>query len=538
VAASGSDWWKHAIFYEICPRSFKDSNGDGIGDLNGITSKLDYLADIGIDAIWITPFYPSPQVDFGYDVSDYENVDPQFGTLSDFDRLLAEAHKRNIKVICDFVINHTSDQHRFFLESKSSRTSPKRDWYIWRDPKPCGGPPNNWASMFGGSAWTRDDRTAQYYYHFFYAAQPDLNWRNPAVAKAMFDSVRFWLRRGVDGFRVDAIDTLFEDPLMRDNPKTGIARPDQVSEQIHTNMLPENHSVFKQLRSVVDEFGPGRVLVGETYPPKIEDLLAYYGKVNDEFHMPFNFFLLTQSKLDANAFRVTVSELEKTLQNRPINYVLSNHDNVRAFDKFGDGRHNDEIAKLLMLMLLTLRGSPFFYYGEEIGMKTTPPERIEDVQDPIGKVFWPNNKGRDGERTPMQWTSERNAGFSTAKKSWLPVPPNAATRNVATMEADRNSILNFFRNAVRLRRDSPAILFGDYKAIGQDPNVFAYRRTGGGQEIIVALNMSDKAQTLELDIKTPLKVLLSSIPFQKPMLGVTSIQLAPFAAVMIETSKR
>jgi alpha-glucosidase len=516
-----------------------DSNGDGVGDLNGINSKLDYLADIGVDAVWITPFYPSPQVDFGYDVSDYENVDPQFGTLADFDRLVAEAHKRNIKVVCDYVINHTSNQHRFFLESRSSRDNPKRDWYVWRDPKPGGGPPNNWASLFGGSGWTLDTGRAQYYYHFFYAAQPDLNWHNPEVAKAMFDSVRFWFKRGVDGLRVDAIDTLFEDPEMRDNPTTGRGRPDGVPEQEYryTSALAENHDVFRQLRALVDEF-PGRMIVGETYPPKVDDLVAYYGRPDDEFHMPFNFFLLSQPKLDAAAFRAAVGDVERALAGRPINYVLSNHDRVRAFDKFGDGRHNDEIAKLLVLMLLTLRGAPFFYYGEEIGMKTTPPERIEDVRDPIGRVFWPKDKGRDGERTPMQWTAGRNAGFSTAAKTWLPVPPTAATRNVATETADRSSILNFFRRAARMRRGSPALLEGTYEAVGADPDVFVYRRAAGAQTVVVALNMSGAAKTVDLRGPGGLKALLSNIASGGPKVRGMRVELRPFEAVALETQAR
>jgi alpha-glucosidase len=298
--------------------------------------------------------------------------------------------------------------------------------------------------------------------------------------------------------------------------------------------------MFRQLRSVVNEFGPDRVVIGETYPPKIGDLVAYYGAKNDEFNMPFNFFLLRQPKLDAAAFRATVAELEAAVGGRPTNFVLSNHDNVRAFDKFGDGAHNDEIAKLLALMLLTLRGAPVFYYGEEIGMKTTPPERIEDVRDPIGKVFWPTDKGRDGERTPMQWTSGPNAGFSTAAKTWLPVPPTAATRNVATMSSDPNSILSFFKQATRLRRSSPALLGGTYKAIGNDPNVFAYRREGGGQVMIVALNMSGETRTFDLGREAPggLEVVLSNLVSHGSNVAGSRVQLQPFEAVVLEASHR
>ncbi|MFL5607311.1 MAG: alpha-amylase family glycosyl hydrolase, partial [Gemmatimonadaceae bacterium] len=500
---SAADWWKSAVYYELYPRSFQDTNGDGIGDLNGITAKLDYLADLGVDAIWITPFFPSPQVDFGYDVSNYEGVDPQFGTLADFDRLLAEAHKRSMKVIADFVINHTSDQHPYFIESRSSRTNPKRDWYIWRDPKPGGGPPNNWSSIFGPTAWTLDQKTGQYYYHVFYQQQPDLNWRNPAVQRAMFNSVRFWLRRGVDGFRVDAIDLLMEDPKLTDNPVTNRLREGSRTEREQimrfNDFRPENFDMFRRLRGVAEEFGPDRVLIGETYPPKVDDLRAYYGRNDDAFQLPFNFFILKADKLDASTFRQIVGETERVVRGRPTTYVLSNHDNVRAFDKFGDGRHNDEIAKQLALMLLTLRGAPFIYYGEEIGMKTTVPARLQDVRDPVGKVYWPKNKGRDGERTPMQWTGGRNAGFSSAARPWLPIPPTASTRNVEMESRDPRSVLSFYRRAIALRRASPALRDGSYTAIGNDPNVFAYRRRVAGQTMIVALNMSNAPRALDLD---------------------------------------
>ena len=542
---SAADWWKNAVYYELYPRSFYDTNGDGIGDLNGVTAKLDYLADLGVDAIWITPFFPSPQVDFGYDVSNYEGVDPQFGTLADFDRLLAEAHKRNMKVIADFVINHTSDQHPYFIESRSSRTNPKRDWYIWRDAKPGGGPPNNWSSIFGPTAWTLDPRTGQYYYHVFYAQQPDLNWRNPAVQRAMFNSVRFWLRRGVDGFRVDAIDLLMEDPRFPDNPVTNRPREGSRTEREQimkfNDFRPENFEMFRRLRSVAEEFGPDRVLIGETYPPKVDDLRAYYGRNDDAFQLPFNFFILKADKLDAATFRRIVGETERVVRGRPTTYVLSNHDNVRAFDKFGDGRHDDEIAKQLALMLLTLRGTPFIYYGEELGMKTSVPTRLEDVQDPVGKVYWPKNKGRDGERTPMQWTRGRNAGFTTAARPWLPIPPTAATRNVEAETRDPMSVLNFYRRAIALRRASPALLDGNYRAIGNDPNVFAYRRRAPGQTMIVALNMSSEPRLLDLDASdvggqdVALQEVISNqrvVPKPTPLIG--HVTLAPFEAAAFE----
>ncbi len=546
---NAADWWKHAVYYEIYPRSFFDTNRDGVGDLNGITAKLDYLADLGVDALWITPFYPSPQVDFGYDVSDYEAVDPQFGTLADFDRLVSEAHRRNIKIICDFVINHTSDQHPYFKASRSSRNNPKRDWYVWRDAKENGDPPNNWSSEFGPEAWTYDEKTKQYYYHYFYPQQPDLNWRNRQVQRAMFNAVRFWFRRGVDGFRVDAIDTLFEDSRLLDNPWTNKLREKSTTEyeqdKKYNNFQAENHEMFRRLRSVATEFGPARVLIGETYPPQIDDLRAYYGKNNDAFQLPFNFFLLRARGLDATTFRRLVADTERVVAGRPTTYVLSNHDNTRAIDKFGEGQHNDEIAKMLALMLLTLRGVPFFYYGEEIGMKTTEPARLEDVRDPVGKVYWPKYKGRDGERTPMQWTSERNAGFSLAETPWLPVPSTATTRNVETMSQDPNSIFNFYKQAIRLRRASPALLDGVYAAVGDDPYVFAYRRHAPKQTMIVALNMSNEARTLKLSPQElggegkRLRVAISNLTraAQQTVVG-GEVTLAPYeAAVFAVTGK-
>lgn len=541
-----SNWWQTAVFYEIYPRSFQDSNGDGIGDLNGITARLDYLKELGVDCLWITPFFPSPQVDFGYDVSDYEAVDSQFGTLADFDRLVSEAHRRNLKVILDFVINHTSSEHRFFKESRSSRTNPKRDWYIWRDAKPDGSEPSNWASAFGPKAWTYDEATKQYYYHFFYKEQPDLNWANREVQKAMFDALRFWLKRGVDGYRVDAMDTLFEDEALRDNPlKTTLregSKTEYEQEYKYVIRLPRNHEIYKMLRKVVNEYGADRVIIGETYPDTIAELLPFYGTNNDEYNMPFNFFLLKQNKLDAAAFRRVVEETEAVAKGRPMNYVLSNHDNQRAFDKFGNTNNsaqNDAIAKMLATLLLTLRGAPFFYYGEEIGMKTTPPTRLEDIRDPVGKVYFPKYVGRDGERTPMQWTSKPLAGFTTGRESWLPVPPEAKTRNVEAMQRDPNSILNFYKRLIALRRQSSALTNGDYASIGNDPNIFAYRRNDTKQKMIVLLNMSDQAQKMKIsdfafDAKQT-RIVLSNMMSKNAQLSESEVKLAPYEAMILET---
>ena len=540
-------WWRHAVFYEIYPRSFVDTDGDGIGDLNGITSKLDYLVDLGIDAIWITPFYPSPQIDFGYDVSDYENVDPQFGTLADFDRLITAAHKRNIKVTSDLVLNHTSDQHAYFQASRSSRNSPYRDWYIWRDPVD-GGPPNNWISAFGPRAWTFDSHTGQYYYHFFYPQQPDLNWRNPEVEEALFNSVRFWLERGVDGFRLDAINWLFEDPEFPDNPQLPTFRPgstDEHQQDLKYNRdLPETHDVLRRLRLLTDTYNKDCVLIGEVCVPTIEELLRYYGSGDNELQLPFNFFIMEVPRLDAGLFRAEVERAERSLRGRPTTSVLSNHDQPRAFDRYGDGKHNDQIAQLLAMMLLTLRGTPFIYYGEEIGMETTEPKTLEEVRDPVGRRYWPGYKGRDGERTPMQWTSNVNGGFTTGTP-WLKVPPSARERNVEAALADPSSILNFYKRLIHLRRGSPALLDGDYMSLGNDPHIFAYRRHSPTQTMIIVLNMSGEKRSLHLDEAalgdtntSRLRVRLGNLRPDWQVIDEGEVSLAPYEAVVLEVAAK
>jgi alpha-glucosidase len=496
----GHPWWQHAVFYEIYPRSFADSNNDGVGDLRGIAAKLDYLKDLGVDAIWISPCFPSPQVDFGYDVSDYENIDPMYGTLADFDFLASEAKKRDIHIILDFVVNHTSDQHKWFLDSKSSRTSPYRDWYIWRDGKGPGQPPNNWVSTFGGSAWKFDPTTDQYYYHFFYPEQPDLNWRNPAVKDAMFDVTRWWYKRGVSGFRLDAVDTLFEDPNLKDNP---IRKPgknafgDPFEENKYNGKLPEVHDVLRGLRQVANEYDA--VLIGETWTADVAELNQYYGKGNNELQLPMDFLFTMVNKLSPAEFRKQIAAVDAA-SGWPT-FVISNHDIVRSYDRYGDGKHNDQMAKLMAALYLTLRGTPIMYYGEEIGMKTTPPTRQEDVKDPIGRKGWPKEKGRDGERTPMQWDDSENAGF-TKGTPWLPVPPTYKTHNVADESKEPDSILEFYKSVLKLRHANSALLNGDYKAINEsNANVLSYFRVYKDQAVVVSLNMSDTPQNIELELK-------------------------------------
>src|SRR6266513_3142259 len=477
TAANPDPWWQHAVIYEIYPRSFQDSNGDGIGDLNGITQRLDYLQALGVDAIWIAPMYPSPQVDFVYDISDYQNVDPQYGSLADFDHLVAEAGKRHIRVLLDMVLNHTSDQHPWFLEAARSRDSARHDFYCWNDgkPGPAGQrlPPNNWVSLFGGSAWQYLPAVGQFYYHMFYRQQPDLNWRNPHVERAMFAAMRFWLDRGVAGFRLDAITTLFEDAKLRDEPALGgrNAQGDPILSDLYTNNLPEVHGVIRRMRAMIDEYPGERVLIGETYVPKTADLDPWYGgALHNELQLPMDTLVGLGSKLDASSFRQHL---------------------IEAATQLHDSRP----------LLVTSRATALLYQGEEIGQRTATPTRVEDVRDPIGITGWPKEKGRDGERTPMQWdTSNAQAGFSTNPKTWLPVPPDYRTLNVQTESADPDSLLNWHRRLIALRRSDSALRNGRTVMLDQsNVSVLTYARVGAhGETILVSLNMSPRPQTITL----------------------------------------
>ena len=499
---AADEWWKHAVIYEIYPRSFQDSDGDGIGDIKGITSRLDYLEDLGINAIWITPMYPSPGVDYGYDISDYTAIDPVYGTMEDFDRLVAEAKKHNIRVIMDYVINHTSDQHAWFKESASSKTNPKRDWYIWRDGKGPGLPPNNWQSWFGHSAWTLDPKTNQYYYHYFYTQQPDLNWRNPEVHKAMDGVLEFWMNHGVAGFRIDAVSRLFEDPGLHDDPYLPgyNVYGDRNIEHKYTDNLPEVHDVLKEVRRVVDHYPGDPVLVTEADEPNIEELTKMYGS-GDEVQLPMDFQIADVNELSATRFRNLFNQVEKNSAHGQPEYFFSNHDQPRQWDRYGDGKHNEQIAKLMAALLLATRGTPQMYYGEELGMRTTDPARIEDVHDPIGKIGWPKEKGRDGERTPMQWDGSAEAGFTTSAKPWLPVPPSATQYNVEAERKDPDSIFNWYKRLLTLRKSEPALRDGSYESVNDtDPNVFAFLRRSDDSTVLVALNFTAKAQTVQLAI--------------------------------------
>jgi alpha-glucosidase len=541
VDSEGHQWWQHAVFYEIYPRSFMDSNGDGIGDLVGIDSKMDYLKSLGVDAIWLTPCYPSPQVDFGYDVADYENIDPMYGTLADFDRLEKDGKQRGIRIIMDFVMNHTSSEHPWFLDSRSSRTAAKRDWYMWHDGKGAGLPPNNWISEFGGSAWTFDEKTGQFYYHYFYPQQPDLNWHNPAVKDAMFDVTRWWYKRGVAGFRLDAVDTLFEDPQMRDNPVLpGLNKyGDPNQEKVYNTKLPEVHVILRDLRKVADE--NNAVLIGETWTKDVSELKQYYGDHSDELQMPMDFMFTKVDKLSPPEFRRQIAAVDSA-GGWPV-FVLSNHDIVRSYVRYGDRQHDQAIAKLMASLYLTLRGTPIMYYGEEIGMENNDPTRKEDVKDPIGRVGWPQEKGRDGERTPMQWDDGPSAGF-TRGVPWLPVPPSYKTVNVATELKDPSSILNTYKSLLALRHQNRALLDGDYVALNEnDANVLSYLRRYKNEAVLVVLNMSAQPQDVSFDLSPqgfPAKsahTLLTTMAAGSTQSSLSHLSVEPFAVYIGAVSK-
>ena len=490
-------WWQTGVLYQIYPRSYADSDGDGVGDLQGIISKLDYLQWLGVDAVWLSPFYPSPMADFGYDVADYCDVDPMFGNLSDFDKLVEETSQRGIQVLIDFVPNHTSNEHPWFIESRTSRDNPKRDWYVWSDPASDGGPPNNWESVHGyGSAWEWDEKTGQYYLYTFQEEQPDLNWHNPEVWEAMYDVMRFWLDRGVAGFRIDALPHVAKDERLRNNPQNPNWRPgDPVWKRqlrVYSEDRPEIMEIVKEMRSVADEYDGDRVLIGEIYLP-LERLMEYYGAEGDGLHMPFNFGLLEVPDWNPEAAGSLIEAYEAALpESAWPNWVLGNHDNPRIASRVGPDQ-----AGTAQMLLLTLRGTPTCYYGDEIGMRDVklPPER---VQDPQG-VYDPDYN-RDPVRTPMQWDTSPNAGFCPKEvEPWLPVAGEHEVVNVEVQQDDPLSMLVLFRNLIELRRKVPSLVVGSYrplKTVGG--SIHAYLREHKGQQALVVLNFSSERTVLDL----------------------------------------
>ncbi len=479
------DWWRSGVVYQVYPRSFQDSDGDGVGDLEGIRARLDHLVELGVDAIWLSPIYRSPMVDFGYDVVDHCDVDPVFGTLDDVDHLIAAAHDRGLRLIIDFIPNHTSDRHPWFLESRTGRDAPRRGWYLWRDPAPGGGPPNNWLSEFGGPAWTFDPPSGQYYYHAHLPEQPDLNWRNPDVVEAMADVMRFWADRGVDGFRVDAVDQVIKDDDFADNPPNPDWHEGRPSTErflrIRQKDRPELHElVTSRMRHVVDEAG-GRVLLGEAYLP-LERMMSYYGPRLDGVHLPYNFHLLTTA-WEPPAIAALVEEYEARL---PVgawpNWVLGNHDRSRVATRLGPDQ-----ARVAAMLLLTLRGTPTIYYGDELGMQDVPipPDR---VRDPVERNLPGLGLGRDPARTPIAWEPGPGAGF-TSGVPWLPIDDRAEV-TVAHQRHDPASMLTLHRRLLALRRAEPALAQGGYETLHVDDHVLVYGRRADRRRLVVALNLS------------------------------------------------
>jgi alpha-glucosidase len=506
-------WWQRGIIYQIYPRSFQDSDDDGVGDLPGIIGRLDYLAWLGVDAIWLSPIFPSPMADFGYDVSDYRDIHPLFGTLADFDRLLAEAHARGLKVMLDFVPNHTSDEHPWFVESRASRDNPRRDWYIWRDPRPDGSPPNNWLANFGGGAWEWDEATGQYYLHLFHKKQPDLNWRNPEVQAAMLDVLRFWLDRGVDGFRVDVIYHMIKDEQFRDNPPNPAYQAGQPPLwsllSTYTSDRPEVHDIVAMMRNLLDQYDE-RMMVAELYLP-VDRVVMYYGVNGSGAHLPFNFQLILLP-WNARAIGAAIDAYEAALppDGWP-NWVLGNHDQHRIASRVGPAQ-----ARVAAMLLLTLRGTPTMYYGDEIGMRDVeiPPALVQDPQE-LGVPGV--GLGRDPERTPMQWDGGPGAGF-TAGTPWLPLADDYTAVNVAAERGDPRSMLALYRRLIELRRAEPALAVGGYAPVpaagdpsaGASRDVLAYLRGYGERRLLVALNLGHGEQAIDIGGIGGGRVLLST----------------------------
>ncbi len=574
-------WWQEAVFYQIYPRSFADGDGDGVGDLLGIIDRLDYLQGLGVDALWLSPHYPSPLFDCGYDVSDYTDVAPEYGSLEDFRRLVDGVHRRGMHLILDLVLNHTSHQHHWFVASRSSRDNPRRDWYIWRDGRDClpgGAPPNNWVSMFGGPAWEYDPATDQYYYHLFLKQQPDLNWRSPEVRRAMFEVVRFWLDLGVDGFRLDAIGTIFEDPALPDHSAdlsllelhrlSQAARGKKERARLakqwramfgHQMDQPEVHALMRQLRAVVDEYDEC-VLVGET------DDVAYYGDGQDELHMVFNFSLMRVERPTPAWVRANQRERLAALPPGawPCN-TLGNHDSPRVYSRYGDGKNDAALARISLALMLTLRGAPFLYNGEEIGMTDLLLQDIRQFRDlwgvwlyqaqieeagipPAEALAHAARFTRDKCRTPMQWSNAPNAGFSPAGvETWLPVNPNYAQGvNVADQLADPASLLHFYRRLLRLRKATPALVAGEYTALHDDErDYFAFLRhsRADNQVCLVVLNMSDRAHALRFELQAEtVRLLFSSHVRAGDLDDLARLPIAPFEVyigeLVIEEAER
>lgn len=491
------EWWRGCVIYQIYPRSFCDSNGDGIGDLAGITARLDHVADLGVDAVWLSPFLESPQDDFGYDVSSYRAVDPMFGTMEDLEALLDRAHELGLKVIMDHVLSHTSEQHPWFQDSRQSRDSDRANWYVWADPRPDGTPPNNWLAVFGGSAWQWEPRRQQYYLHNFLTSQPDLNFHEPAVRAQLLEEVEFWLQKGVDGFRLDAVNFYVHDPELRDNPVWPADQPrtDTVprsnpyayQRHLYDKTRPENIEFLRELRRVLNRY-PGAVAIGEIMTEYAPEVMGQYTSGGDTLHMAYTFDLLGEQHSVAY-IRGVIENVQASIGDGWPCWSLSNHDVIRVATRWGNGdAGSPELAKVLMAMLLSLSGSVCVYQGEELGLPQAevPYDRL---QDPYGRTFWPEYKGRDGCRTPMPWTADApHAGFSTVEP-WLPIPQEHRARAVSEQEADPTSVLHAYRRFLRWRRATPALRFGDIEFVDAAEPVVAFVRTHEDERVLAAFNL-------------------------------------------------
>lgn len=527
-------WWHDAVFYQVYPLSFADSNGDGYGDLDGIASKLDYLSDtLGVDALWLSPFYKSPMKDWGYDISDHTDVDPLFGDLDGAKRLIGAAHLRGLKVIVDYIINHSSDEHPWFAESRSSRNNPKRDWYVWRDGKPDGSPPTNWVSVFTGPSWTFDEPTGQWYRHSFLPSQPDLNWRNPELVDAMLDVARFWLDVGVDGFRIDAANQMMKDPFERDNPavpedwKNPFKDMGEYDKFVHLHDVahPDVHEAHRAFQAVLNEYDHDPMSIGESHVWDFSEWASYYGEDLDEFSMPFNFHLMA-ADWDARSIRAIIEGVERSIPAGAwTNWTLGNHDEARLASRIPDGQE-----RLAALLLLTLRGTPFLYYGDELGMKQTAIS-ADQKKDPWGGNV--EHLSRDGARTPMQWNAEPNAGFSPAGTTpWLPIPGDYQSVNVESELQHPESTLNLYRRLLGIRRGSEALRSGSCTVHpSTSDNVLVYQRASDNETATVALNFGSTETVVELPSGS---VVFSTVDEDRQRSFKDSIVLSPTEGIIVE----
>lgn len=535
---NNQNWWRGAVIYQVYPRSFYDANNDGVGDLPGVIDKIDYISSLGVDAIWLSPFFTSPMKDFGYDVSNYCDVDPIFGTISDFDALIDKAHNHGLKVVIDQVLNHTSDKHPWFEESRKSHENDKADWYIWADAKPDGTAPNNWLSVFGGPAWQWDSTRRQYYLHNFLASQPDLNFHNPAVVDAILGTVDFWLKRGVDGFRLDTANYFFHDIELKDNPAKEVIvegsigvrldNPYAYQQHLYDKSQPENIAFLQRLRTLLNQY-PNTTTVGEIGCDFSLKTMAEYTQGNDKLHMCYSFDLLTHDS-SMQHIRHTMETIEAGLGDGWPCWSIGNHDVERVATRWGGEHSSANKSKVFMIMLLSLRGSICLYQGEELGLPEAELE-YDQLVDPYGINFWPDFKGRDGCRTPMPWSNTESGGFSQSTKTWLPVNEHHLPLAVSEQEGDRSSVLHAYRDFLHLRRTHPELIHGNIEFVYDDETTLSFIRTYEGQSLYIAINTAEQTKILSTDLALSPLTLPEALPTgyikdQQVVLPACSVLLA------------